>query len=341
MQTKVFISYATEDSEVARQIYQLLEQNGLEPWIDREELLAGQQWKDEIIKAIQDAAIVVPIFSSHALTKRGFFQKELKAAYEAMEEVPGGQIFIIPVRIDDCAIPDRLQGIQWIDWFKDPPKGAAALVRSIRLQLESLGKTRTRQHDESGDAKATDSDVPTSHGVDLSTLFDEYDSKWIGILDEIYGGLNRYSHRTEERMQKIEDHWQALQDSKPFTDKIMSHMLELVATAPSNEGNEQPNTMFIGTLKGERLGDEHVEPILRILDGFAKSSYEHMEARYGRSPMGYSLWNSFAQLVRAQRFSSKDRDRIREKFHQLSRSSAGMRALYEYDGSYGDLFGGR
>ena len=44
LETTVFISYAREDSEAAKRLYQELKNAGFIPWLDKESLIAGQNW---------------------------------------------------------------------------------------------------------------------------------------------------------------------------------------------------------------------------------------------------------------------------------------------------------
>jgi hypothetical protein len=65
--------------------------------------------------------------------ERGYIQKEMKLAIEAMMEIPEGQIHIIPVRLDDCNVPDILSKLHWVDIFE--PDGIVRLQRSLELCL--------------------------------------------------------------------------------------------------------------------------------------------------------------------------------------------------------------
>jgi hypothetical protein len=47
----VFISYAIEDSAEAYRLYKDLKSSGVKPWIDKEEIRAGEDWKLAISKA--------------------------------------------------------------------------------------------------------------------------------------------------------------------------------------------------------------------------------------------------------------------------------------------------
>ena len=53
------------------------------------------------------------------VTKQGFVQKEIRFALDIADEHPPGRIFIIPVRLVDCDVPDRLKKWQWVSLFED------------------------------------------------------------------------------------------------------------------------------------------------------------------------------------------------------------------------------
>src|SRR6266508_5328028 len=107
---RVFISYAREDQSVALEIYDLLKSNGCSPWIDFHNLKPGQDWKLEIDKAIQSSNYFVACLSSNSVSKRGYVQKELKSALSVLDLIPEGTIYLLPVRLDECAIPHSLSG---------------------------------------------------------------------------------------------------------------------------------------------------------------------------------------------------------------------------------------
>jgi hypothetical protein len=59
----VFISYAREDSHAAKRLQKDLNDTGLNPWLDKEEILPGQNWKNEIEEAISKSRYFIPLFS--------------------------------------------------------------------------------------------------------------------------------------------------------------------------------------------------------------------------------------------------------------------------------------
>ncbi|MGC1931965.1 MAG: toll/interleukin-1 receptor domain-containing protein, partial [Candidatus Nitrosopolaris sp.] len=101
-QNTVFLSYAREDSDAAKRLYEDLKNDGLSPWLDKESLLPGQNWEIEIRKAIKNSRYFIALLSSNSVDKRGFVQKEFKFALEVLDEVPESQIFVIPARLNEC-----------------------------------------------------------------------------------------------------------------------------------------------------------------------------------------------------------------------------------------------
>jgi hypothetical protein len=57
----------------------------------------------------------------------------MKLALDAWEEIPEGQIHTIPVRLDNCQIPDRFQKFQRVDLFAEGD--FERIARAIRFQL--------------------------------------------------------------------------------------------------------------------------------------------------------------------------------------------------------------
>jgi len=72
----------------------------------------------------------------------GFFQKELKLALDTAAEKPEGTIFIIPIRIDHCEVPEMLTKYQYVDYFGDIEQRTRvynSLIASLRNRADNLG----------------------------------------------------------------------------------------------------------------------------------------------------------------------------------------------------------
>ena len=115
---QVFLCHASEDKDDVRELNGRLKRSGFSPWLDEERLLPGQDWDFEITKAVRASHVVLVCLSRHT-EKRGYVQKEIKRALDVADEQPEGAIFIIPVRMEDCQVPQRLSRWQWVDIFTE------------------------------------------------------------------------------------------------------------------------------------------------------------------------------------------------------------------------------
>jgi hypothetical protein len=111
----MFVCYAKEDHDRVSPIYDRLVARGHRPWMDKRDLLPGQAWESAIEKAIKASDFFLACISSKSVSKRGFVQKEVQLALDVLGEVPHGQIFLIPVRLEPCDVPPALQRLQWLD----------------------------------------------------------------------------------------------------------------------------------------------------------------------------------------------------------------------------------
>ena len=130
---KVFISYAREDQGIALEIYEFLKSNGCSPWMDVHDLKAGQDWRLEIDKAIQSSNFFLACLSSNSVSKRGYVQKELKSGLSVLDLMPEGAIYLLPVKLNECAIPHALSSKHWIDWNEVNAK--KKILEAIGIQI--------------------------------------------------------------------------------------------------------------------------------------------------------------------------------------------------------------
>ena len=132
-QPKVFIAYAHEDAVSAERLFDGLAQNGFDPWMDRRKLLPGQNWPRAIQYALETSDFVLTCFSTNSVGKRGGFQAEIRYALDCGSRVPIDDVFLIPVRLDECRVPTRIQReVQWVDMFPSWKKGFQKVVRIMR-----------------------------------------------------------------------------------------------------------------------------------------------------------------------------------------------------------------
>jgi hypothetical protein len=138
----VFISYVREDSRPVDRLQQALEAAGIPVWRDTSDLWPGEDWRLNIRRAITENALVfIACFSRLSLARKKTFQnEELTLAIEQMRLRPPDNPWLIPVRFDDCEIPDwdigggrTLRSIQRADFFGSygPERIVAAVLRIL------------------------------------------------------------------------------------------------------------------------------------------------------------------------------------------------------------------
>ena len=111
---KVFISYASEDYNSAKKIYDFLSCTNYEPWLDKEKILPGQDWDLEINDNLSAADFIIILISNTSLRKRGYIQKEYKVARSLMEYKLNNDIYIVPVTLEDKLTDLNFKHIQHI-----------------------------------------------------------------------------------------------------------------------------------------------------------------------------------------------------------------------------------
>jgi hypothetical protein len=136
---RIFLCHASQDKPQARLLYQQLKQMGFQPWLDEEALLPGQDWRQEIEKAVRTSDIVLVCLSNQSVSKVGFVQKEIRIALDAADEQPDGSIFIIPLKLEECIIPVRLEKWQWVNHYDEG--GFEKLLCSLNKRSQDIGIT--------------------------------------------------------------------------------------------------------------------------------------------------------------------------------------------------------
>jgi hypothetical protein len=137
-----FLCYSKENVATIRQLAERLKTEGwIDPWFDEEDILPDQKWEDRVVSAVRESHAVIVLLSKIAVESEGFFHKELTLALDTAEEKPEGTIFIIPIRLDICDVPQRLTQYQYVDYFGDEIQKERVynnLMASLKLRAEGL-----------------------------------------------------------------------------------------------------------------------------------------------------------------------------------------------------------
>lgn len=141
-QNHIFINYARTDSAFVDSLYDLLKKQGFQPWMDRRDILAGEDWKLAINSAIENASVFLAVISENSVEKEGYLQVEIKNALnKKLGQIPG-KIFIVPVRIQSCDYPwfVKSENLEVLDWEngKNKKKLLEAICFSYQQQWISV-----------------------------------------------------------------------------------------------------------------------------------------------------------------------------------------------------------
>lgn len=124
----IFLSYATEDQEVARKIGELLESAGWSVWWDRK-IPAGVVWREHIDKSLLNMRCMVVLWSASSVASE--WVKE-----EAEEGRSAGKL--LPVLIESVRPPVGFRSIQAADLVNWDGSGDAVAFRQLVSDLQVI-----------------------------------------------------------------------------------------------------------------------------------------------------------------------------------------------------------
>lgn len=162
----VFLSCSAHDLNAARAYYEKFRASGwIQPWLEEEDLLPGQDSRLEIEKAVRSADAVLVFLSSRSVSQEGQVQRQLKLALDVADEKPEGTVFVIPIRLDDCSLPHRLRTWKPVDAFPADRQERAyeRVLASLRLRAETIvGHAPSATHSPAPQSQ------PTPHPGDIN-----------------------------------------------------------------------------------------------------------------------------------------------------------------------------
>ena len=130
----IFLIYAHGDKETVRKLHQRIARDGINAWMDAQNLQPGQDWQHEIRRAILKSDLIL-VCLSHAFNKQpGYRHEELKIALEKAKLLDEDKIFIIPVRLEECDMPESLRPLHRVDLFE--AGGYKTLMHSLRKMVQ-------------------------------------------------------------------------------------------------------------------------------------------------------------------------------------------------------------
>lgn len=132
---KIFISYAKEDKDYAVKLFDFLLSKNYSPWLDKKKLHVGQNWEFFIQEALQKADFIILLLSKTSVSKRGYVQKEFRKVLDYCEYKLDSDIYVLPIKLDDCEVPMKLQRFQYVENHENVFK---EVLHAIDFQQQTL-----------------------------------------------------------------------------------------------------------------------------------------------------------------------------------------------------------
>jgi len=116
----IFLSYAREDGEAVRKIFNGLTERGFRVWFDRKDIRGGDIWDPKTLAAIERADLFLAVISRNTEGARGKrnFKREWNHAKEQRTLLSQSETFFYPVVIDEtdpetAQLDDYLLEMHW------------------------------------------------------------------------------------------------------------------------------------------------------------------------------------------------------------------------------------
>ena len=148
----VFLSYAKEDRRKVTPVYRALKLAGFNPWMDApprpwhlDGIPVTADWDAEIRRHMSESDLVLIFLSRRSIEKKGYFQREYRLALSLAAEHPPTSLYLFPVMLEPCEVPDvtvdtvSLRRFQWYPHYRS---SMSDLVSWVAKALRPKGTTQ-------------------------------------------------------------------------------------------------------------------------------------------------------------------------------------------------------
>ena len=129
---KIFISHSSKDAEQAELVFEWLQQNNYEAFLDSDKdlgIVAGSDWSEQLRISLNECRILIAICSKN-YRESDWCRYEVDVAYHRC-------LTIIPILIDDSPMLGILKPTHYLQLNKNPQDTQSRLLNSIRHHLAS------------------------------------------------------------------------------------------------------------------------------------------------------------------------------------------------------------
>ena len=133
----VFISHASEDAELAEDLYHALERAGYTAYLDKKELVIGQEYNVAIQDLVAKSDFFVFLISPESIQHGAYALTELQYAEEKWRRQPEGVVPVMIQPVEPKALPSFLRQTTYLS-----PKGnaTAEVVSELNRRSQTGGR---------------------------------------------------------------------------------------------------------------------------------------------------------------------------------------------------------
>jgi len=196
----LFLSYASQDKDLANKLVVDLRNAGISVWVDKNERLAGHDTVDEVYDGIRNSQFLALLLTPELIQSKWLSQELDTARVEAIEK---DGVTIIPLIFKNSSIPEVLKTKKYIDFKGDYESGLTqflqvfttpAFPREIaekKLELEDILNKSKKEIDSLARLMLT----PKKLGENKYTAPEHYSDKNIEKLkNKIIHSINLLDH---------------------------------------------------------------------------------------------------------------------------------------------------
>jgi hypothetical protein len=122
----VFISYSVKDKAFVSKLNNDLNLNGVNTWVDIQQINPGEMWKDSLEIALRNANLIIVVLSENSLNSN-YVLREFTASIRA-----GKRVITIKIgHLDIEKVPNTVKDIQWLDFTDDYQNSFDRLLKNI------------------------------------------------------------------------------------------------------------------------------------------------------------------------------------------------------------------
>jgi hypothetical protein len=149
MAERVFISHSSEDSQFATIVVKRMRSPDLNPWIDSDQIIAGEDILEKIGQGLRTMDVLVLLVSEAALQSR-WIDLEIKTAIR--REIEEKRVIVLPFIIDKTSRTE----LPWFLRHRNVPRitadetGVEEIVRTVKQTIERRSRSATSSLLEAG-----------------------------------------------------------------------------------------------------------------------------------------------------------------------------------------------